>query len=203
MNSKPHIFLIDDDDDVRSSIESMLRFLDYQVFSFSNAQSFLESEIHVCPAVVISDMRMPGMNGVELQSKLKEMGRNIPLIFISGASTIPQTITAVKQGAIEFLIKPFERQHLLSAVSRGIQIDADNMRQIIKQSNFDSALLKLSPRERQVFNLLRIGFNNTQLMERMEISLPTAKQYKSEVMRKLNLKNLAELIELSTSVQID
>jgi FixJ family two-component response regulator len=203
MNSKPHIFLIDDDDDVRSSIESMLRFLDYQVFSFSNAQSFLESEIHVCPAVVISDMRMPGMNGVELQSKLKEMGRNIPLIFISGASTIPQTITAMKQGAIEFLIKPFERQHLLSAVSRGIQIDADNMRQIIKQSNFDSALLKLSPRERQVFNLLRIGFNNTQLMERMEISLPTAKQYKSEVMRKLNLKNLAELIELSTSVQID
>lgn len=203
MKSKPHIFLIDDDDDVRSSIESMLNFLDYTVHSFSDAQSFLHSEIQACPAVVITDMRMPGMNGVELQSKLIELGRNIPLIFISGASTIPQTITAMKQGAIEFLIKPFERQHLLSAISRGIQIDADNMHQIIKKATLESQLLKLSPRERQVFNLLRIGFNNSQLMETMEISLPTAKQYKSEVMRKLNFRNLSELIELGNSVDIE
>jgi FixJ family two-component response regulator len=148
------------------------------------------------PAVIITDMRMPGMNGVELQSELLKRGRKTPIIFISGESTLPQTISAMKQGAIEFLIKPFERDQILSAIERGLEQDVAYMRFSSEQSALENSLKSSAPREREVFELLALGFNNAQIQEKLQIALSTAKQYKSEVMRKLNLSSLAELIAL-------
>jgi FixJ family two-component response regulator len=141
-------------------------------------------------------MQMPDMSGVELQAELLKRGRQIPIIFISGESTLPQTISAMKQGAIEFLLKPFERDQLLSAVVRGLEKDVAYMRSYVVQTTLAEGLKGLSPREREVFELLAIGFNNLQIQEKLNISLPTAKQYKSEVMRKLNLSSLAHLMAL-------
>jgi len=146
--------------------------------------------------VIITDMRMPDINGLELQAELLKRGRQIPIIFISGQSTFPQTISAMKQGAIEFLIKPFDRDQILSAVERGLEQDAAYMHSLTKRHSLEEKLKSLSPREREVFELLAIGFNNAQLQEKLQIALPTAKQYKSEVMRKLKLSSLAELIAL-------
>lgn len=195
-NEASHIFLIDDDDSVRLTLSAMLKFLGFQVHAFASALEFLQQSVQVMPAVIITDMRMPDMTGVELQAELVKQGRRIPIIFISGQSNVPQTIRAMKQGAIEFLVKPFERDQLLGAVCRGLEQDALYMHSYLEKTKLEADLKNLTPREREVFELLSIGFNNAQIQEKLQISLPTTKQYKSEVMRKLNLRSLAQLIAL-------
>ena len=195
-NHSKHIFLIDDDESMRTALKGMLEFLGFQVHVYASAIEFLKVSMQAAPAVIITDMQMPDMSGVELQAELLKRGRQIPIIFISGESTLPQTISAMKQGAIEFLLKPFERDQLLSAVVRGLEQDVAYMRSYVVQTTLAEGLKGLSPREREVFELLAIGFNNLQIQEKLNISLPTAKQYKSEVMRKLNLSSLAHLMAL-------
>lgn len=200
-NHSKHIFLIDDDESMRTVLKGMLEFLGFQVNVYASAIEFLKVSMQAAPAVIITDMQMPDMSGVELQAELLKRGRQIPIIFISGESTLPQTISAMKQGAIEFLLKPFERDQLLSAVVRGLEQDVAYMRSYVVQTTLAEGLKGLSPREREVFELLAIGFNNLQIQEKLNISLPTAKQYKSEVMRKLNLSSLAHLIALKNGRQ--
>ena len=200
-NHSKHIFLIDDDESMRTVLKGMLEFLGFQVHVYASAIEFLKVSMQAAPAVIITDMQMPDMSGVELQAELLKRGRQIPIIFISGESTLPQTISAMKQGAIEFLLKPFERDQLLSAVVRGLEQDVAYMRSYVVQTTLAEGLKGLSPREREVFELLAIGFNNLQIQEKLNISLPTAKQYKSEVMRKLNLSSLAHLMALKNGRQ--
>jgi len=197
-NLAKYVFLIEDSEPMRQSLVGMLEFLGYQVQSFSSAVDFLQVPIQVGPAVVITDMRMPDMTGVELQAELLKRGRQMPIIFISGESTIQQSIDAMKQGAMDFLIKPFERDQLLAAVAKGLEQDASFMRSHIEQSALEENLKKLSARQLETFELLSQGFNSAEIMERLNVSLATAKQYKSEVMRKLGLRSLAQLIALKT-----
>lgn len=199
VNSEKHIFLIDDDDSMRDSLKGLLEFFAYQVHVFSSAKAFLQVQIHVAPAVIITDMRMPDMTGVELQAELQGRGRRIPIIFISGESTTPQVIEAMKGGAIEFLLKPFGREQLLQAVVQGLERDAQFMRSYMEGATLEARLKSLTPRELEVFGLLGLGYNNAQIQEALNISLPTAKQYKAAVMDKLNLKTLADLIALNSS----
>lgn len=199
-SASKHIFLIEDDDSMRKALIGMLEFVGYQVNAFSSASDFLKTSIQVAPAVIITDMRMPDMSGIELQAELVQRGRAIPIIFISGESTVQQTVTAMKQGAIEFLVKPFERDELLSAVIRGLEQDALNMHQYVEQKTLEEGLKTLAPREREVFELLSLGLNNAEIQEKLQISLPTTKQYKSEVMRKLNLRSLSQLIALRAGI---
>ena len=191
-----HIFVIEDDESMRETLSAILSFLGYQVHLFSNPLEFLKTTIQVAPAIIITDMRMPDMSGVELQAELLKRGRQVPIIFISGESTVPQTISAMKQGAIEFLTKPFEREQLMQAVVRGLKQDAIEMHTHLERMAIEESLKGLAPRERQVFDLLSVGYNNAEIMARMGISLDTAKQYKSEVMRKLGLRSLSQLIAL-------
>ena len=199
-SASKHIFLIEDDDSMRKALIGMLEFVGYQVNAFSSASDFLKTSIQVAPAVIITDMRMPDMSGIELQAELVQRGRAIPIIFISGESTVQQTVTAMKQGAIEFLVKPFERDELLSAVIRGLEQDALHMHQYVEQKTLEEGLKTLAPREREVFELLSLGLNNAEIQEKLQISLPTTKQYKSEVMRKLNLRSLSQLIALRAGI---
>ena len=194
-----HVFLIEDHDELRDDLTHVFQFVGYVVHGFCDPKQFLEYNKHLVPAVVVSDMRMPHMTGVELQERLKELGRAIPMVIISGESTDQQIITAMKNGAIDFLLKPFTRESLLVAVAKGIEIDSAAMQKVIRVSEFNEKLKILSPRERQVFELLSQGFGNKELMESLNISLPTVKQYKSEVMYKLRLRSLTELIALNKS----
>ena len=184
------IFLIEDDSSQRKSIESLLEFKGLIVESFKNANDFLSYHDITRPSVLISDMRLPDLNGVELYKALTDRGEDIPIIFISGESSIQQSIDAMKQGAIEFLVKPFDINDLTNAIEKATRIEH-------KRVNLKTLLKNLSPREKQVFDLLIQGLNNSELMKKINVSLPTAKQYKSEVMRKLGVKSLSELINLS------
>ena len=183
------IFLIEDDSSQRKSIESLLEFKGLIVESFKNANDFLSYHDITRPSVLISDMRLPDLSGIELYKALINKGENIPIIFISGESSIQQSIDAMKQGAIEFLVKPFDISDLTNAIEKATRLEH-------KRVNLKTLLKNLSPREKQVFDLLIQGLNNSELMKKINISLPTTKQYKSEVMRKLGVKSLSELISL-------
>jgi len=184
------IYLIEDDASQRDSIESLLVYKGYIVKSYSAANNFLKNANLERPAIVISDIRLPDISGVELHHALIEKNINIPIIFISGEASIQQSIDAMKQGAIEFLVKPFEIDELINAITKAIHIK-------LKEINLNLLIENLSPREREVYKLLLKGLNNQELIDKLHLSLPTVKQYKSEVMRKLNVKSLSKLIELA------
>jgi FixJ family two-component response regulator len=184
------IFLVEDDHSQRESIQSFLGFKGHDVQSFKSAEEFLKLPQIPRPSILITDMRLPHSSGVEFHKQLTKLGLDIPIIFISGESSIQQSIDAMKQGAIDFLVKPFDIKVLTNAVEKAIYIE-------LKKVNLMALLKNLSPRENQVYELLLQGLNNSELMEKMNISLPTVKQYKSEVMRKLGTKSLSELINLS------
>ena len=194
-----YVFLIDDDDALRVGIADLLRVVGYQVYSWPNGYAFLADIPRVAPAVLITDMRMPGLSGVELHAELLRLGRLLPVIYISGESTVAQSIQAMKQGAVEFLVKPFGREELLRAVAASIEKDRQQMQHLIKAARAAQARAQLSPREAQVHELMLKGYNNREIMDALQISLPTAKQYKSEVMRKLGARSLSELIALSAA----
>lgn len=193
-----HVYLIEDDEGLRDSLRDLLMFAGYRVQDWPDAPAFLKALPNAAPAVVITDMRMPGLSGVDLHAELIAQGRKMPIVYISGESTVPQSIQAMKLGALDFLVKPFSRDQLLAVVARGIERDRQLMRETIEQARFDESLRSLAPREREVHALLLKGFSNTEIMQAMAISLPTAKQYKSEVMRKLGARSLSQLIQLST-----
>jgi len=200
MNSnKKYIFLVEDDDGYRSDLERALQFCGYTVFSYANPEKFLSDFKPLVPAVLVADMRMPKLSGVELQAELIAKGHKIPIIFISGESSDKQIVSAFKNGAFDFLLKPFSREDFLSAVARGIEQDSIAMQGLIQKTRLDEALKTLSPRELQVFNLLAKGYGNKELVNALGISLSTVKEYKSEVMYKLRLRSLAELISLATN----
>lgn len=200
MNSNKYIFLVEDDDELRSDLERALQFCGYTIFSFANPEQFLREFKPVVPAVLVTDMRMPKQSGIELQAELIDKGHTIPIIFISGESSDEQIVKAFKNGAFDFLLKPFSREVFLSSVAKAIEQDSVAMQDLIRKSQLAEALKTLSPRERQVFELLTKGYGNKELVEKLGISLPTVKEYKSEVMYKLRLRSLAELIALNTSL---
>ena len=142
------------------------------------------------PAIVIADIQLPDISGVDLHRMLMKKNINPPIIFISGEASIQESIDAMKQGAIEFLVKPFEIDTLIAAVNNAIKIE-------LKEINLNFLLKNLSPRELEVYNLLLQGLNNQELIDKLHLSLPTVKQYKSEVMRKLKVNSLSKLIELA------
>lgn len=195
-----YIFLVEDDDELRSDLERALKFCGYIVYAFDNPGQFLSDFKPLVPAVLVTDMRMSKLSGVQLQSELIAKGHQIPIIFISGESSDQQIVQAFKNGAFDFLLKPFSRENLLSAVAGALEQDSVAMQELIRKSQLSEALKTLSPRERQVFDLLAKGYGNKELVDELGIALSTAKEYKSEVMYKLRLRSLAELIALNTKL---
>lgn len=196
-----HVDVVEDDDSIRDTISELLKFAGYRVRTWRDAESFLDNLPQSAPAVVVTDMRMPGLTGLQMHSSLVERGRSMPVVYISGDTSVPETISAMKLGAVDFLVKPFSREDLLKAVSAAMEKDRSQMRKMIEQARFDEALSHLAPREREVLQLLIQGFNNAEIMDALNISLPTTKQYKSTVMRKLGARSLSELMKLSASLR--
>jgi two-component system response regulator FixJ len=189
-DKKITIHLIEDDVSQRDSIESLLAFKGFITKSYNTAKDFLQTLPFERPAIVIADIQLPDISGVDLHRMLLEKNINPPIIFISGEASIQESIDAMKQGAIEFLVKPFEIDTLIAAVNNAIKIE-------LKEINLNFLLKNLSPRELEVYNLLLQGLNNQELIDKLHLSLPTVKQYKSEVMRKLKVNSLSKLIELA------
>ena len=182
---------------MRISLDAYLRLKAWDVHLFETAEEFLSVEIPSTPSVVLIDVQLPRMSGLDLQARKGEISRSVPFVFMSGALSVTDGVAAMKGGAVEFLVKPVDPEELCQAVERALMQDAEFLEGQRRAADWVRQLEDLSPRERQVHELLLRGANNVQITNELGISINTAKQYKSEVMRKFGVSNLADLIAAS------
>ncbi|MEN9768608.1 MAG: hypothetical protein RLZZ180_238 [Pseudomonadota bacterium] len=188
------VFLVDDDEALRFSIADLLTFAGYGVRTWRDAQAFLQDLPASQPAVLLTDMRMPGLSGIDLHAELLRRDRCFPVVYLTGESTLSQGIDAMKLGAFDFLLKPFARDTLLAVVAAALAQAQARWAASIDRLRAQRALSSLSPREREVHRLLLRGCGNREIVDALGISLPTAKQYKTEVMRKLGAQTLSQVL---------
>lgn len=195
MNDKGHIHLVDDDPSVRTSLSRMLTYMGYTVDVYADPQAFLTNSLPVAPAVLISDMRMPGMSGVELQRALLKLGRTTPIVFISGESQTQEVIQALKNGAVDFLLKPFNMDDLLQAIHTAMARDRNKLQSYRALADTRQRYESLTPREREVCQLVIKGLMNKDIADHFQCSLKTIKVHRARVMEKLGANSLLELVD--------
>ena len=192
----PTVVVIDDDDAVRGSLKLLLKSINLPVTVYASAQEFLPSYVLDQPGCLIVDVRMPGMNGLELQQKLNLRGAMIPVIFISGHGDISMAVEAMQHGAFDFLPKPFSDQDLLDRVQRALQRDADNRRQVAQSDRICECLELLTLREREVLALIVIGKANKVIASDLGVSQRTIEIHRARVMEKMQAGSVAQLVRM-------
>lgn len=191
------VFVIDDDPSIRDAIESLIRSVGMHVQTFASAQEFMTCTRPDAPACLVLDVRMPGLSGLDLQRDLLDAGIRIPVIFITGHGDIPMSVRAMKAGAVEFLTKPFRDQDLLDAISQALERDRKLRTQHAEIAEFRRRFEQLTPREREVMELVVSGLLNKQIAARLNISEITVKLHRHQVMDKMKAQSLAELVRIS------
>ena len=197
MSNLGHIYIIDDDASMRSSLSRMLASYGYTTEIYEKAEDFIEQSIPVSPAAILLDMRMPTMTGVELQMKLNTMGRQTPIIFISGESMPHEIVTSMKQGAIDFLFKPFNLDDLLKSIASAVESDKLMFESMTQSLTVKQKYDSLTPREKEVFALLVEGLMNKDIAVQLGTTDATIKVHKSRVMDKMKADSLQDLVRQS------
>jgi FixJ family two-component response regulator len=191
------VFLIDDDRSVRKGVSRLLRSAGYRNEVFESASDFLAREQHPGPACVIVDVRMPGLNGMDLQETLIQRRRQEQLIFITGHGDISMCAQAMKAGAVDFLPKPFGDDELLGCVERALIRSAEQRRRGAEKNEAKNLLGLLTPRELEVMQLVVAGMLNKQIAGELGTAEKTVKVHRGRAMRKLNVSSVAELVRLT------
>jgi RNA polymerase sigma factor (sigma-70 family) len=191
------VHVIDDDPSVREAIASLIRSVGMSVQVFGSANEFMASSRPNAPACLVLDVRMPELSGLELQRELTDAGISIPIIFITGHGDIPMSVRAMKAGAMEFLTKPFRDQALLDAIAQAIDRDRELRKQQAGIADLRDCFERLTPREREVMELVVAGLLNKQIAVRLGISEITVKVHRHQVMEKMKADSLADLVRMS------
>jgi len=197
----PVVFVVDDDRRVRDALSRLISSAGLAVVTFASAGEFLEYEKPDASACLILDLRIPGMDGLELQRQLAE-GDAPPIIFITGHGDIPSTVRALKAGAVEFLSKPFEDEELLRAIDIAIRQDRERRRQRSELSELQARYALLTSREREVLPFVVAGFANKVAAAELGIAENTIAVHRGQVMRKLGARSLAELVRMADKLRI-
>lgn len=197
-----HIYLVDDNHDMRFYLSDMLTRMDYTVENFDNAQAFLNNAMDISPAVLLLDMRMPGLSGLDLQCRMLEMGRRTPIVFMSGESEREEIIQAFRHGAIDFVLKPFGREKLSLVLEKAMDIDRRRNQEFVSTDAIRRAFKLLSAREKEIFMLIVQGMTNKGIGEVTGIQPGTAKKHRATIFQKLNVNSSAELITLCKGVDL-
>ena len=194
---EPRVFVVDDDDSVRTSLANLLETEDYAVEVFASAAEYLGRAPHLGPACLVLDVRLPGLDGLTLQRQLMEEGRLEGIVFITGHGDIPMGISAMKRGAVDFLPKPFRDHELLSAVAQALARSAEDWQQRGEAAETRVRLKKLTTREFEVFRLVIAGLLNKEVGAELGITLRTIKTHRARVMQKMGVVSVAELVGLA------
>lgn len=195
MTKAGHIYLIDDDDSMRASLARMLREVGYLVDDYASAMSFLEKSVPVSPAVILLDMQMPDMTGVDLQEKLIQLGRKTPIVFVSGQSHPHQIVRGLKKGAVDFLFKPFNLEEMLKAVAEAIELDRRQLKRVTLDIETKREYESLTPREREVCTWLVEGLLNKDIAIKLGTTDATIKVHKARIMSKMHVDSVQTLVK--------
>ena len=189
------VHVIDDDASFRTAIERRLKLAGYDVETYSSAQQLLDHLPDVeRPGCILLDVQMPGLSGLDLQSRLIERGSILPIIFVTGYADTPATVRAIKAGAEDFLTKPASSAQLIDAIERAMTRYESARRQRNELNSFRGLVATLTPRERQVFNLIVRGKINKQIAHELGTTERTVKAHRHQVMEKMQVHSLAELV---------
>jgi len=196
------VFIVDDDASVRAALEDLLGSIGLNVQSFGTVQEFLDSKRPDVSGCIVLDVRLPGTSGLEFQKLLARSEINLPIIFISGHSDVSISVQAMKLGAIEFLTKPLREQELVDAVQFGITRDRARRQEVRRLACLKERLQSLTPREREVFELVITGRQSKVIAADLKLSVMTVKVHRSHVMRKMGAKSQIDLARMANSLGI-
>ena len=196
------VFVVDDDQAMRRSMEMLIGSVGLHVETFPSAQEFLRVYDPNQPGCMVLDVRMPGMSGLELQTTLRERNIDLPIIMVTGHGDVPVAVQALKNGAFEFLEKPFSAQILLEYIHDALHRDMENRLQRSKQDDIVNRLATLTERERQVMDQVVVGKVNKEIAASLGLSKKTIEVHRAHVMRKLKVDTLAELVELAVTKRL-
>jgi FixJ family two-component response regulator len=199
-NSRPTIFVVDDDAAVRDALKLLLRSVGQPVETFASAQEFLEAYSEDRPGCLVLDIRMPGMSGLELQQKLNEKHSILPIIFITGHGDVPMAVEAMQAGAVDFIQKPFRDQDLIDRINQALEKDNNNRAALGERNDIRRRLETLTPREREVLDLVVHGKANKVIAGDLKLSQRTVEIHRARVMEKMQASSLAHLVRMVLEV---
>jgi FixJ family two-component response regulator len=198
---EPIVFIIDDDRQVRDGLHGLIRSVGLRAETFASAQDFLQAKRPDAPACAILDVRMPGLSGLDLQLKLSEADMQLPIIFITGHGDIPMSVRAMKEGAHEFLTKPVRGQDLLDAVQKAIASDRSLRQERAELKEIRVRFQSLTPREKEVLDLVVAGLLNKQIADQLGTSELTVKTHRAHLMEKTGADSLAHLVRMAEKLR--
>ena len=200
----PTVFIVDDDASIRKSLARLLKSAGYRVETYEGAHDFLlhDHAPERGPQCLVLDVRMPKINGLDLQARLRESGVDVPVVFATGHGDVPSSVRAMKVGAVDFLTKPIDDRALLSAVARGLALDAERQRTTAVVNELNTRQARLTPREREVLALVVTGMLNKQIAGRLGTCERTIKVHRARVMKKMQAGSVAELVRMADLVSV-
>lgn len=199
---KAVVYIIEDDASFRKSMERLVRASGFEVVSFDSANAFLTQAAIRHPSCLLLDVRLPDIDGLSFQKELKESGYTLPVIFMTGHGTIPMGVQAMKEGAMDFLPKPFERKELLSAIDKALARAVQDLQEKSQKKAVSDLIGALSPREMEVMRWVIAGKLNKQIAHALGITEKTVKVHRGRVMEKTKVSSVAELVRLAEQANI-
>jgi two-component system response regulator FixJ len=199
-NARPTIFVVDDDAAVRDALKLLLRSVGQAVETFSSGQEFIDAYSEDRPGCLVLDIRMPGMSGLELQQKLNERHSILPIIFITGHGDVPMAVEAMQAGAVDFIQKPFRDQDLIDRINQALEKDNNNRAALGERNDIRRRLETLTPREREVLDLVVHGKANKVIAGDLKLSQRTVEIHRARVMEKMQASSLAHLVRMVLEV---
>jgi RNA polymerase sigma factor (sigma-70 family) len=193
--SEATVFVVDDDSSTRELLAWLMKRNGLRTEVFADARSFLKSYKSEMPGCLVVDLNMPGMSGLDLQQYLKEHGVLLPVLFLSGRADVPKAVRAVREGAIDFVEKPFDYRRVVALVEECIKRDAETRAGSARKRIYSERLAQLTQREREVLELVVAGRMNREIAEKLDISIKTVEAHRAKIMEKLEVNSVAELVQ--------
>lgn len=198
----PTIYIVEDDESLRAALEDLFQSVGHETAAFGSTSAFLAGFESNAPGCLVMDVRLPGVSGLDFQSRMEALGVRLPVILMTGHGDIPMSVQGMKAGAIDFLTKPFRDQDMLDAAAEALQRDRERRALASDSGRLQDLYRRLSPREQQVMGLVTAGRLNKQVAAELNISEVTVKIHRGSVMRKMEVRTLADLVRMAETLRL-